>query len=302
MAAEGPWAGHEPRCSAALQELRGCWPLVDSKCRSDFLAFMRKWITDLGKEALLPPDAVQLFPSTYQNAHGARTVDLLNGLCTLALKAELERSFPGAVNDVAPSLTDEASVTTGWAAHQGVTQAQQQREETCLSHLLATLQRLQEVLSQAAPAGELTSAGAGAAAAGVGSGLWSTSSSHRSRVQALQGVLGSGLRLSDRPGAATPAALGRLLLPSGPSSSKSLGEGEGAPPRLAGEAPPEHVLQCLSLRLEPPVKQLVACCGDRQHGSALADKAANSLVVQGALPDLHIDYSEWGTGKEEGSW
>lgn len=270
-----PAANHSYRFSSALQDLRHCWPLAESQSQRDFRAAMHAWIKALGSAGRLPPDAVRFFPTAYQTACGPRTIELLGALCTLALEAEAERCFPGAVGDLPPDHTDNTALTSGWGLHQAVAEGRRRREASSLSLLLATLQRLQEVW-------EASAARAGAAgcepAAEPGQQLWSSSAAHTARVAMLQQVFDSGLLLSDRPDAATGAAIGALLL----GERLDLAAGEGTPPSLAGEAPPEGVLQCLQLRLVAAVQRLQGCTSDGVSGSQL----------QAALTELQQVYGE----------
>lgn len=219
----------------------------------------------------------------YQSASGPRTVELLGALCMLALEAEAERAFPGAVDDVAPDHADEAALTSGWGLHQEVAERRRQQEAERLSAVLATLQRLQEVWRMGAHC--VAAAGAAGAAAG-GTGLWSCSAAHAGRVSTLQQVLDSGLPLSSRPDAATGTAVGALLL--GTQEQQQLLLQEGGPPSLAADAAPESVLLCLQLRLVAAVQRLQACAG----GGA----AASPLGLQAALADLQQLYGERGSG------
>eukprot|EP00887_Chlorella_sp_A99_P007349 scaffold2.g7349.t1 len=258
----------------AAREMRHCWPLSEPGQQRDFRAFMHAWVKGLGAEGRLPRTAVQFFPTAYQTASGPRTLELLGVLCSLALEAEAERAFPGAVGDVAPDPADDAAVSSGWEAHAVVTEARRRREAAHLSSTLAALQRLQQVWHAAGREG-----GLGAGGVAVSGQLWSRTAVHGLRVQALQQALDSGLALSDRPEAATGAALGRLLL--SPGSSGTRGEEE---PSLADEATPEAVLECLVLRLAAAVQRLQACCPQEGQPCATAGE------LQAALLDLQLLY------------
>lgn len=100
-----------PPPPAAPQELRGCWPITESGQHKEFRAAMHAWVKGLAAAGRLPPAAARHFVVAYQT-WGARTVELLFHLALLALEAELERAYPGALAASAPGVQQ----VRAWAA------------------------------------------------------------------------------------------------------------------------------------------------------------------------------------------
>ncbi|KAL4420778.1 hypothetical protein ABPG75_010434 [Micractinium tetrahymenae] len=280
------------------KELQHIYPVLEPAQAREFKAAMHAWIRELGAAGAVSADTVKYFASGYQGSSSQRTVLMLLDLCAVALAKELGVEGPHATLPGAAELQPGAAAATSSAGSSTHAAAALRQGQARLDAVVAAMQRLKQLHTQAAgqlAGGQAASGSAAQALAPRLPPLFAGSQASMRRGELVQELLTNGPPLTSKPEAVGPESWADLLA-----------AGRGAPAAPAAAAPASPLL---ARRLSNPAQeasnfaaeglaadsdvlavhrvlaQRLTAAASTLQGAAAAGTAPSSAEVRGALAE-----------------